>query len=114
MGQIGVWIALVFAEIAGAAVLWIYVKYRCTHSDGKLSDFYLIETNGSELLYDVSLKAAETEAAKLSQESISVFEAHGMDKVTAMKVGITLEEITAAKPFPSQKLYPRTRNQQHC
>ena len=94
-GQIGVWAALVFAEIAGFAAIWIYVKYKCSHSDGKLSDFYLIEKNGSELLYDVSLKATESDAAKLSQESISVLESRGMDHSTAMKVGIALEEITA-------------------
>ena len=94
-GQIGVWIALIFAEIAGAAVVLVYVKYKCAYSDGKLSDFYLIETNGSELLYDVSLKATESDAAKLSQEASGVLEARGMDRVTAMKVGIALEEITA-------------------
>ena len=82
LGQISVWIALVFAEIAGMAAVWIYVKYKCAHSDGKLSDFYLIETNGSELLYDVSLKATESDTAKLSQESISVLEAHG-EEITA-------------------------------
>ena len=94
-GQTGVWIALVFAEAAGFAVIWIYVKYKCSHSDGKLSDFYLIEKNGSELLYDVSLSAAEKDAAKLSQESISVLESRGMDHSTAMKVGVALEEITS-------------------
>ena len=57
---------------SGAAAAWIYVKYKCANSYGKLSDFYLIETNGSELLYDVSLKATESDAAKLSQESISL------------------------------------------
>ena len=93
-GEIGAWLALVFAEIAGIIATWIYVKYKCAHSGGKLSDFYLIETNGSELLYDVSLKATESDAAKLSQESISVLETHGMNHLTAMKVGIALEEIT--------------------
>ena len=94
-GQIGVWIALVFAEIAGFIATWIYVKYKCAHSEGNLSDLYLIGKNGSELLYDVSLKATEQDAAKLSQESISVLESRGMDNSTAMKVGIALEEITA-------------------
>lgn len=94
-GQIGVWVALVFAEIAGFIATWIYVKYKCSHSDGKLSDFYLIERNGSELIYDVSLKATESDATKLSQESISVLESRGMNNSTAMKVGIALEKITA-------------------
>ena len=83
------------ADWRAASSEWIYVKYKCYHSDGKLSDLYLIETNGSELLYDVSLKAAESDAAKLSQESISVLESRGMEHSTAMKVGIALEEITA-------------------
>ena len=94
-GQIGVWVALVFAEIAGFIAVWIYVKYKCAHSEGNFSDFYLIGKNGSELLYDVSLKATEQDAAKLSQESIRVLGSRGMDNSTAMKVGIALEEITA-------------------
>ena len=52
----------------------VHVKYKCAHSDGKLSDFYLIEKNESELLYDVSLKATEQDAAELSQELIGVLE----------------------------------------
>ena len=83
------------ADWRAASSEWIYVKYKCYHSDGKLSDLYLIETNGSELLYDVSLKAAESDAAKLSQESISVIESRGMDYSTAMKVGIA-EDILLA------------------
>lgn len=55
----------------------------------------MIERNGSELIYDVSLKATESDAAKLSQESISVLESRGMNNSTALKVGIALEEITA-------------------
>ena len=95
MGQMGVWLALVFAEAAEMIATWIYVRYKCAHSDWKLSDFYLIGKNGSEVLYEVSLKATEQDAAKLSQESIGILETSEMDHSTAMKVGIALEEITA-------------------
>ena len=37
-------------------------------------------------MYDISLKATESKAAKLSQEASGVLEAHEMDKSTAVKV----------------------------
>ena len=40
-GQTGVWLAMIFAEVAGGVATWIYIRYKCAHSDKKLSDVYL-------------------------------------------------------------------------
>ena len=94
-GRTGVWLGLIFAGIAGAAVVMIYSRYICARSEGKLSDFYLIETNGSELLYDVSLKAKKEDAVSLSKDTIAALERQDLTRGIAMKAGIALEEITA-------------------
>lgn len=89
MGLNGVWLAFIFAEFAGFAVLLVYVKaFR------KGADIFLIEKGGSDLLYDVSLKATEGDASKLSQEAVRLLEGAGIAGSTAMKAGIALEEMT--------------------
>lgn len=91
-GMTGIWLGLIFAEIAGMAVTWIYAKRVCARSGGKLTDFYLIEKNGSELLYDVSIKATQEDAAGISVDVIDILEEKGIDGITAQKAGIVLEE----------------------
>ena len=91
-GMTGVWLGLIFAEAAGLAVTWLYTKHVCAKSGGKLTDFYLIEKSGSELLYDVSIKATREEAAGISADVISILTEKGVDRIPAEKAGIVLEE----------------------
>ena len=91
-GLTGVWVGLIFAEIAGLAVTWLYAKRVCAKSGGRLTDFYLIEKNGSELLYDVSIKATREDAAGISTDVIRILAEKGVDRIPAEKAGIVLEE----------------------
>ena len=91
-GLTGVWLGLIFAEIAGLTVTWLYAKRVCAKSGGKLTDFYLIEKNGSELLYDVSIKTTREDAAGISADVIGILTEKGVDPVPAEKAGIVLEE----------------------
>ena len=91
-GMTGVWLGLIFAEIAGFAVTWIYTRRVCAKSGGKLTDFYLIEKNGSELLYDASIKATREDAAGISADVIGILEEKGVDRIPVEKAGIVLEE----------------------
>lgn len=91
-GMTGVWLGLIFAEIAGLTVTWLYAKRVCAKSGGKLTDFYLIEKNGSELLYDVSIKATREDAAGISADVIGILTEKGVAPVPAEKTGIVLEE----------------------
>ena len=91
-GMTGVWLGLIFAEIAGLAATWLYAKRVCAKSGGKLTDFYLIEKNGSELLYDASMKATREDAVGFSADVIGVLTEKGMDRIPAEKAGIVLEE----------------------
>ena len=95
MGLTGVWLAFLFAEFAGFLCLFVYVRIVRKRSGGRFSDIYLIEKSGRELLYDVSVKATNEDAAKLSQEAIGVLKGCGVDEGRAMKAGIALEEMTA-------------------
>jgi len=95
MGLTGVWIAFILAELVGFICIYLYIRLACKHSDGKFTDFYLIEKSGKELLYDVSLKATDKDAAKLSREAISVLRDNGLEDSIAMKAGLALEEMTA-------------------
>ena len=91
-GMTGVWLGLIFAEIASLAVAWLYTKHVCASSGGKLTDFYLIEKNGSELLYDASIKATRKDAAGISADVIDILTEKGVDPIPAEKSGIVLEE----------------------
>ncbi|MBQ4419195.1 MAG: ATP-binding protein [Synergistaceae bacterium] len=104
MGVTGVWLAFILAELVGFVCLYLYVRFACKHSDGKFTDFYLIEKSGKELLYDVSLKATNEDAAKLSRETISVLRDNGVEDSIAMKAGLALEEMTAnLASYPDNK-----------
>ncbi|MBR6013000.1 MAG: hypothetical protein IK062_04360 [Selenomonadaceae bacterium] len=94
-GRMGVWLGLIFAGLVGISVLMIYVRQVCAKSNGQLSDFYLIEKNGSELLYDVSLKTTIEDATKLSKAAVATLENQKLTKKISMKTGLALEEITA-------------------
>lgn len=91
-GMTGVWLGLIFAEIAGLTVTWLYAKHVCAKSGGKLTDFYLIEKNGSELLYDVSIKVTREDAAGISADVIGILTGKGVDPIPAEIAGIVLEE----------------------
>jgi len=91
-GMTGIWLGLIFAEIAGLAIIGLYAKRVCAKSGGKLTDFYLIEKNGSELLYDVSIKATKEEAAGISADVIGILAEKGVGRIPAEKAGIVLEE----------------------
>ena len=91
-GMTGIWLGLIFAEIAGLTVTWIYAKRVCAKSGGRLTDIFLIEKNGSELLYDASIKATREDAAGISADVISILAEKGIDGIPAEKAGIVLEE----------------------
>ncbi len=95
MGLTGVWVAFILAEFIGFLCLLVYVRVACKNSGGKLTDFYLIEKSGKELLYDVSLKATNEDAVRLSQEAEEVLKKSGLEREKAAMAGIALEEMTA-------------------
>ena len=102
-GMTGVWLGLIFAEIAGLSVTWLYAKRVCAKSGGKLTDFYLIEKNGSELLNDVSIKATREDAAGISADVIRILTEKGVDRIPAEKAGIVLEETTVNQARMNKK-----------
>ena len=95
IGINGIWIAFIIAEIIGFSALYLYVRYVSRNSGGKFSDIYLIEKSGNELLYDVSVKATNEDAVKLSQEAIDVLNSSGIDEKISSRAGLALEEMTA-------------------
>lgn len=95
LGRMGVWLGMIFAGFVGVTALMIYVRRVCAKSDGRLSDFYLIEKNGSELLYDVSLKTTAEDAAKLSRAAGATLENLKLSEKISIKAALALEEITA-------------------
>ena len=95
MGFDGVWVAFILAEIIGFLCLFVCVKFICKSSGGKYSDIYLIEKKEKTLLYDVSIKATNNDASKISDEVIRVLTDSGVAHSTANKAGVALEEITA-------------------
>ena len=93
-GLNGVWFAFILAEVAGFFMIWIYTKYVCANSGGKLNDVFLIEQNDPEIIMDVSLVAAADNAAKISQDAKKFLEQKNFDETVALKVGVALEEMT--------------------
>ena len=94
MGTLGVWISFVLGEIAGLAVLLLYMKTMHAKDAERYPDFYLIPTTRQELLFDVSVKAGQESAAALSRGAIEVLRENGVAEDIAAKAGIALEEIT--------------------
>lgn len=93
-GLNGVWLAFILAELAGFFVVWIYTKYVCKNSGGKLNDVFLIEENDPEIIMDVTLNANADNAAKISHDAKNFLEQKNFDKTVALKVGVALEEMT--------------------
>lgn len=91
-GMTGIWLGLIAAEMIGLGVAWIYTKRVCAKSGGKLTDFFLIEKNGNELLYDASIRASREDAAGISADVIGVLAEKGVPGIPAEKAGIVLEE----------------------
>ncbi len=93
-GLNGIWVAFILAEVAGFFVVWIYSRYVCKNSGGKLNDIFLIERNDSELIMDVSFNADADNAAKISHDAKNILEQKKFDKTVSLKVGVALEEMT--------------------
>ncbi len=56
------------------------------------------------MIYDVSIKATEADAAKLSIEVLNVLKENGIDELTAARAAIALEEMTAnLANYPNNK-----------
>ena len=91
-GLTGIWLGLSAAEIIALFTVWIYTRHVCRKSGRTLTDFFLIEKSGSELLYDASLRATREDAAGISAEVVSILREKGIDELPATKTGIVLEE----------------------
>ena len=94
-GDIGVWISFIVAELAGFAVLFVYVKRERAKPGNGYADMFLIPETVPELLYDVSVKSTLENAATLSRDAIEVLKKSGIGDDTANKAGVALEEMTA-------------------
>lgn len=93
-GLNGIWVAFILAELAGFFIVWIYSRYVCKNSGGKLNDIFLIEQTDPEIIVDVSLQANADNAAKISSDAKKFLEQKKFDKTIALKVGVALEEMT--------------------
>ncbi len=93
-GITGIWVAFIMAEVVALCILYLQTLRVRRHSDGRYRDMLLIEPSAPELLYDVSLKATQQDASRMSAEAMKVLAANGLDKTNAMKAGIALEEMT--------------------
>ena len=102
-GMTGVWLGLIFAEAAGLAAAWIWSRHVCAKSGGRLTDFFLIEKNGSELLYDASIRATREDAASISEEVIGILTEKDVEGIAAEKAGIGLEETAVNLAQMNQK-----------
>ncbi|MBR0221741.1 MAG: ATP-binding protein [Synergistaceae bacterium] len=103
-GLTGVWLAFILAELVGFLCIYLYIRVIREHSNGKFFDVYLIERNGKEMIYDVSIKATDDDAAKLSIEVLKVLKDNGIDELTASRAALALEEMTAnLANYPNNK-----------
>ena len=93
-GLNGVWFAFILAELAGFFIVWLYSRYVCKNSGGKLNDVFLIEQSDAEIIMDVSLSADSDNAAQISADAKKFLEQKNFDKTVALKVGVALEEMT--------------------
>jgi hypothetical protein len=91
-GMTGIWLGLIVAEVIALAVTWLYTKRVRAKSGGALRDLFLIEENGSELLYDASIRASREDAAGISADVMAILTEKGVDPLPAEKIGIVLEE----------------------
>ena len=93
-GLNGIWFAFILAEVAGFAMIFIYMKIVCKNSGGKLNDIFLIEKTEPNILYDVSFKADADNAVKLYSEAVDVLKSDKVAEDVCLKVGVALEEMT--------------------
>lgn len=93
LGLNGVWLAFILAELAGFIVMFLYAKYVCHMSGDKYRDFFLLENDDENVLYDVSLEANSKNAVKLYAEALDALKEKGVEKSASLKVGIVLEEM---------------------
>lgn len=76
LGLTGVWLAFILAELAGFAVLYIYIaRVKARRS---LPDFFLIPDKPRHILYDVSVSATKENAVALSKGAIAALESSGL------------------------------------
>ncbi|SEH21113.1 MATE family efflux transporter [Selenomonas sp. KH1T6] len=93
MGLTGVWAAFVLAEVAGFAVLFVYIKRLEARDSRAFPDFFLIPQSTGSLLYDVSVQAAKENAVTLSKSAVKALRQSGMAEDIAIKAGVALEEM---------------------
>lgn len=93
MGLTGVWAAFVLAEVAGFAVLFVYIKRLEARDSRAFPDFFLIPQSTGALLYDVSVQAAKENAVTLSKSAVEALRQSGMAEDIAIKAGVALEEM---------------------
>lgn len=105
MGVTGIWIAYILAEIGAFGMLYGQARRIRKRSGGRLQGLLLTERSTPEQLYDVSLQASPQDAARLSAEAMEVLAANGLDRTTALKAGIALEEIAdnTARHLPNRR-----------
>ena len=93
LGLTGVWLAFILAELAGFAVLYIYIaRVKARRS---LPDFFLIPDKPRHILYDVSVSATKENAVALSKGAIAALESSGLARDISLKAGLALEEMAA-------------------
>lgn len=104
MGVTGIWIAYILAEIGAFWMLYGQTRRIRKRSGGCLQGILLTERNTPEQLYDVSLRASPEDAVRLSTEAMEVLAGNGLDRTTALKTGIALEEIVdnTARHLPNR------------
>lgn len=83
LGLTGVWLAFILAELAGFAVLYIYIaRVKARRS---LPDFFLIPDKPRHILYDVSVSATKENAVALSKGAIAALESSGLARDISLK-----------------------------
>ncbi|MBQ7477240.1 MAG: ATP-binding protein [Selenomonadaceae bacterium] len=91
-GVNGVWASFILAEVAGFISVLVYTKKFYGKKKIKLGDILLIDETDPRTFYDVSTKANEENAVKISAEAIEIIRGKNFPEKDAVKVGIALEE----------------------
>ena len=91
-GVNGVWASFILAEVAGLISVLVYAKKFYAAKKIQLRDIFLIDETDPQTFYDVSIKADEENAVKISAEVIEIIRSKNISERDAVKVGVALEE----------------------
>ncbi|CAK7063885.1 MAG: hypothetical protein EUB_00664 [Eubacterium sp.] len=110
-GAVGIWAAFPVGEILTIICIFIYTK-TVRKKNPNASGFFLIEKERDETMLDVTLSQEAAQVVGLSDAAIRFCIDNGIDKTTAGRVGVVLEEM-AVNTIENQPENRRKKKKQY-